>query len=318
MADVRLGRQNRKRAVFSTEEEARTYEKTIRQVLHLNPVTQGLSVGEIWLEYKHTLREGITKKDKEACWNNQLASFFGHYHPDQINPHLIQAYQRLRCSQGENFRACDKELSYLSAIITWGIEQNYCTRKISFARLYKRSRVPRYLSKEEVSFILKNLQEPYKTMLSFAYLAGMRRAEILNLTWGQIDFSLQVVNVFGKGRKTRVVNLHPILREMLDSSTPHTPTSLVWPSPFSREPNKPFHHTVLWYEIERVKKKLGITKRITPHMLRHSFATHMRQAGIGLDVIKELLGHSNISTTMIYAHVGDHQMKEAIDLLDLS
>jgi len=75
MADVRLGRKDRQRAVFKTEEDARTYERNLRQILHFPRLNQALSVGELWLEYVATLPNGLTRKDKEACWNNQLASF---------------------------------------------------------------------------------------------------------------------------------------------------------------------------------------------------------------------------------------------------
>jgi integrase/recombinase XerD len=122
------------------------------------------------------------------------------------------------------------------------------------------------------------------------------------------------VNVVGKGNKERVVPLGrkaaEALRRYLDSGRPQLVTPRSPASVFLTRRGTPFASVTLWLRIKRRVQRCGISRNVTPHMLRHSFASHLLENGADLRVIQELLGHANISTTEIYTHVAGKRLRE--------
>ncbi|MBI5801139.1 MAG: tyrosine recombinase [Verrucomicrobia bacterium] len=189
---------------------------------------------------------------------------------------------------------------------------------LSLPRRWKR--LPKALSHAEVEQILKPLATPApsdlcdQAVLELAYASGLRLAELRNLRLEQLHLEAGFVTVIGKGNKERVVPVGKFAVDALGRYLTVGRPQLVRPkSPaavFLTRRGTAFAHVTMWSHITRRVKKAGIERHVTPHMMRHSFATHLLEHGADLRVIQELLGHSSISTTEVYTHVAGQRLRE--------
>jgi integrase/recombinase XerD len=181
-------------------------------------------------------------------------------------------------------------------------------------------RLPKALSSDEIEKLLtpEEPETPQRlcdlAILELAYASGLRLAELRNLRLEQLHLESGFINVIGKGNKERVVPLGrkaiQSVQRYLDAGrpklvTPRSPANL-----FLTKRGTPFASVTMWLRIKQRVRRAGVTRNITPHMLRHSFATHLLENGADLRVIQELLGHANISTTEVYTHVAGNRLRE--------
>ena len=185
--------------------------------------------------------------------------------------------------------------------------------------------LPKFLSVQEVD---KLLEQPNlgtldgyrdKTMLETLYATGMRVSELVSVPVNNVDLKMEYLIVMGKGSKERMLPLGRtalkylerylnVVRPQLLHGKPDSAKELFvtsWGGPMTRQRVNEL--------IEAYAKGAGITKRVTPHMLRHSFATHLLNNGTDLRVVQELLGHADISTTQIYTHLDMERLREVYD-----
>jgi integrase/recombinase XerD len=189
---------------------------------------------------------------------------------------------------------------------------------LSLPRRWKR--LPKALTDEEIQKILapetpespENLCD--RAILELAYASGLRLSELKNLRLEQLHLEAGFINVIGKGNKERVVPVGKkaieALTRYLDAARPKLVTPKSPASVFLTKRGTPFASVTLWLRIKNRVRRAGISRNITPHMLRHSFATHLLEHGADLRVIQELLGHANISTTEIYTHVAGNRLRD--------
>lgn len=181
-------------------------------------------------------------------------------------------------------------------------------------------KIPVFLSYEEVE---KLLNMPLKTiydyrtkaMLELLYATGMRISELLSLTFSNIDFSECYVKVEGKGSKERIIPLNNASIQSLKIYLEEYRKDLIkhgkqYDQLFLNNRGTPITRQGFFKLLKNLCVSLGIEKEISPHILRHSFATHLLDNGADLRVIQELLGHSSITTTQIYTHVSKEHKKE--------
>jgi integrase/recombinase XerD len=151
-------------------------------------------------------------------------------------------------------------------------------------------------------------------VLELAYASGLRLAELRGVRLEQLHLEAGYVSVIGKGNKERVVPVGGRAREALRQYLERGRPALVRPaSPanvFLTRRGTAFSHGTLWSRVRRRALQAGLGRRVTPHMLRHSFATHLLENGADLRVIQELLGHASISTTEVYTHVAAQRLRE--------
>jgi integrase/recombinase XerD len=196
---------------------------------------------------------------------------------------------------------------------------------LSLPRRWKR--LPKALSNDEIERLLKSEEPAMATpenlrdqaILEVAYASGLRLSELRNLRLEQLHLDAGFINVIGKGNKERVV---PVGRKAVEALnrylengrhklvTPKSPANVFITGTEKRKRGTPFASVTLWKRIKDRVKNAGIERNITPHMLRHSFATHLLERGADLRVIQELLGHANIGTTEIYTHVTNNRLRE--------
>jgi integrase/recombinase XerD len=130
----------------------------------------------------------------------------------------------------------------------------------------------------------------------------------------QLHLDAGFVNIIGKGNKERVVPLGrqavAAIRRFLEAGRPKLVTARSPASVFLTKRGTPFAPVTLWLRIKQRARRAGIARNVTPHMLRHSFATHLLEHGADLRVIQELLGHASIATTEIYTHVAGSRLRD--------
>ena len=189
---------------------------------------------------------------------------------------------------------------------------------LSLPRRWKR--LPKALSNDEIKTLLepKVPETPEslcdQAILELAYASGLRLSELKNLRLEQLHLDAGFINVIGKGNKERVVPVGKTavaaLNRFIESGrsklvTPKSPANV-----FLTRRGTPFAAATLWLHVKNRVRYAGIQRNMTPHMLRHSFATHLLEHGADLRVIQELLGHANISTTEVYTHVTGGRLRE--------
>ena len=181
-------------------------------------------------------------------------------------------------------------------------------------------RLPKALTAAEIDQLLapETPETPrslcVQAVLELAYASGLRLAELRNVRLEQLHLEAGFLNVIGKGNRERVVPVGTKAIEAINRYLSAGRPKLVTPrSPanvFLTNRGTPFAAVTLWLRIKQRARRAGIARNITPHMLRHSFATHLLEHGADLRVIQELLGHANISTTEIYTHVAAGRLRE--------
>jgi integrase/recombinase XerD len=189
---------------------------------------------------------------------------------------------------------------------------------LSLPRRWKR--LPTSLSNSEIERLLEP-EEPAtppalcdQAVLELAYASGLRLAELRGARLEHLHLEAGFLTVIGKGNKERVV---PVGRKAIEAIqrylaagrpkllTPRSPANL-----FLNRRGLPFAATTMWTRIKRRVRRANLGRNVTPHTLRHSFATHLLENGADLRVIQELLGHANISTTEVYTHVTSSRLRD--------
>lgn len=182
-------------------------------------------------------------------------------------------------------------------------------------------KLPRVLSEDEVVRLLTQpditTAEGFRdrTMLEVLYATGMRVSELINLTLERVDLNMKYIIAFGKGSKERIVPLGSVAAEFLQQYLEKVRPKLTHAG---RNTNIVFlafggHELTrqrFWQIIRAYGRKANINKALTPHILRHSFATHLLDNGADLRSVQELLGHSDISTTQIYTHLTNKRLRD--------
>jgi len=189
---------------------------------------------------------------------------------------------------------------------------------LSLPRRWKR--LPKALSNDEIKKLLEPEQPETpqslcdQAVLELAYASGLRLSELKNLRLEQLHLDAGFINVIGKGNKERVVPVGrtavAALNRFIEAGRPKLITPKSPANVFLTKRGTPFAAVTLWLHIKNRVRRAGVERNMTPHMLRHSFATHLLEHGADLRVIQELLGHANISTTEIYTHVTGNRLRE--------
>jgi len=276
----------------------------------------------IEIQYKNLLEKSelsyITKKNYLSDFMMFL-KFFNYKHPNNITDIEIRKYL-FHCK--ENLKL---STSYINNLITT-IKFYYLNtqkRKIETQYLLRPKRekqLPTILSPNEIMRMINVTNNiKHKNIIALLYASGLRRSELLNMQTKDIDFERDVITIkSGKGNKDRQTllseNFKTILSEYLRIYNPKLFL-------FEGATGNRYGERSLEEIVKKSAKVSGITKRVTPHTLRHSFATHLLEQAVDIRYIQELLGHSSIKTTERYTHVANSIFKKItspLDKLDLS
>lgn len=183
-------------------------------------------------------------------------------------------------------------------------------------------KLPTVLSQDEVARLIEAALTPlHRAVLMTLYATGLRRAELVRLKVSDIDGERRVIHVLGgKGRKDRDVMLSPRLLDELRQywcGLKYKPRTWLFPGGrWHGRLEQPISDKVVWYACAEAAKRAGIDKPVHPHTLRHSFATHLLEAGVDLRTIQLLMGHSDLKATTVYLHLSHRHLQATASPLD--
>ncbi len=228
----------------------------------------------------------------------------------------------LAAQPGRSVRTSARRLSSLRRLFQFLVREGHIaedpTALVEAPRLGRS--LPKALTEQEVEALLhspdtgtaRGMRD--RAMLELLYATGLRVSELVSLRLDQVNLRQGVVRVFGKGGKERLVPLGEEAVEWLQRYLREARRDLFKSAPdatlFPGRGGRPVSRQAFWYALKRYAVKAGINKSISPHVLRHAFATHLLNHGADLRVVQMLLGHSDISTTQIYTHVARERLKK--------
>ena len=241
----------------------------------------------------------------------EFARYFGRS-PYGLGPEHIRQYQaHLFRDRKLSAGTVESRTAALRFLFVKTLRRPYLHEHIPFP---KRPRpLPTVLSQEEVARLIDSAQNlMYRAMLMTMYGTGVRRAELCRLKVADIDSKRMVIRVrHGKGGRDRDVLLSEKLLETLREYWRWMkPKTYLFPGMVKgRRVDVPITSRIPWVAVTRARKRAGIEKRISPHTLRHSFATHMLEAGADLRTIQMLLGHAELADTAVYLHLSRRHLQ---------
>jgi integrase/recombinase XerD len=248
----------------------------------------------------------------------RFARFFGKP-PDQLGPEHIREYQaHLLHKKKLKPNTVVGQVAALRFFFVRTLKRRFPPDSIPYPK-YTHDRVPRILSPEEVAQLIDaagNLQA--RAILMLLYSTGVRRSELVRLRVEDIDSKRMIVHIRqGKGGKDRDVPMCPKLLETLREYWRwKKPKTWLFPRGITKRGDDHLTDKAVWYACAEAARHAGLKKHVAPHMLRHSFATHLLENGADLPTIQILLGHADLEATSIYLHLSRRHLETTINPLE--
>lgn len=292
------------------------------------PITVSPEVDELIAQFldRLWLKQGVSPHTSSA-YRTDLRSFqrflteFQQLELLQAQSHDLERYMLWRRQQGLSPRSTSRALSALKKFFQYAVAERLCSQDPT-ARLKRPKQpqaIPHSLSEAEVEALLNapDCTDPVqlrdRAMLEVLYATGLRVTELVQLTVDQIHFQQELVRIVGKGNKERLVPLGEEAIEWLNTYFSDARKQLCaqpgdWV--FLTRRGGPLTRQAFWHRIRYYAQQTDIRSHLSPHTLRHAFATHLLNHGADLRVLQMLLGHSDLSTTQIYTHVARERLQQ--------
>lgn len=272
------------------------------------------------------IEKKLSKNTKEAYFSdlNSFNSYINNKNVNKVSHKDIISYIDFLYNNGEKDKTIARKIVSIRTFFDYlmmkkKIDINPC-EKISSPKLKKK--LPITLNEEEIEKLLNfvpNTAKEYrnKAMIELMYATGIRVSELINLEVNDINLVDNYVRVFGKGKKERIVPLADITCDILNTYITVYRKSLMkgylTDKVFISSYGKGITRQGFFKILKSIAKERGIKKDFSPHVLRHSFATHLLEHGADLRSIGEMLGHENIKTTQIYTHLSNNKKRKDYD-----
>ncbi len=232
----------------------------------------------------------------------------------------LQLYLNTLYINGMSTATVARRVSCLRQFFRWAVNHNVISKDPTalLAPPRQSQSLPKALSEADIEALLavdteQRLGLRDKAMLELLYATGLRVSELVDIKQSDVSLRQGVVRVLGKGSKERLVpigeNAINAVQLYINEQRPALLKGANEPALFLTERGKPMTRQAFWYLIKRHARRAGITQTLSPHMLRHCFATHLLDHGADLRVVQLLLGHSDLSTTQIYTHVARDKLQ---------
>ena len=244
---------------------------------------------------------------------------------DQVDIKVIRNFLTAELEAGVSKRSCKRRLCALKHFYQYLVEHGYVKENYFVFVVSPKTdkKFPHALYKEQIDAIFKANAERTdffakrdNAILYTLYYTGIRAAELVGLSMQDVDLRRRTMMIHGKGNKERIVPFTEECRKMIEAYLKETreillskaliPTAYL----FLNNKGDPLTTRGLEYILDNIEKKTGAFIGLHPHILRHSFATHLLDAGADLRVIQELLGHESLNSTQVYTHVSEETMQE--------
>lgn len=280
------------------------------QFLHYITVERGLALNTV-ISYRNDLQQFI------AFLENIGVSSFNEVKREHLAMYLENLHRKGLATRSRN-RHLAAIRSFYKYLLREKIADSNPAAQMESSQIQKK--LPQVLSLEEVEKLLEQpdvttaLGQRDKAMLELLYATGLRVTELVKMTTEQLNLEVGFVIALGKGHKERVIPITENAQDALKDYLEHGRKLLLKGRHsnylFVNRSGKPITRQGFWKILQRYTRKAGITRNISPHTLRHSFATHLLEHGADLRSVQLMLGHSDISTTQIYTHVAREQLKK--------
>ena len=279
--------------------------------IHFMTVERGLSENTI-VSYKRDLQNYLSF----LMTHEQMTDI-----KDVTRLHIIHYLKQLK-EEGKSSKTSVRHLSSIRSFHQFLLREKVTTDDPSWnIETQKTERtLPKVLSLGEVEKLLDtpNQHTPFdyrdKAMLELLYATGIRVSEMLDLTLADVHLTMGFIRCFGKGRKERIVPIGEAAASAIEEYIEKGRSKLLKKQPsdalFLNHHGKKMSRQGFWKNLKKRAIEAGIQKELTPHTLRHSFATHLLENGADLRAVQEMLGHADISTTQIYTHVTKTRLKD--------
>jgi len=247
----------------------------------------------------------------------RFAQHFGKS-PDKLGPEHLRSYQAYLFKERE---LCPGSVEHHVAALRFFflrvLHRHEFRQFLPYPKV--RRKLPNILSREEVARLIEASSSLFqRALLMVLYGTGMRRAEVARLKIADIDSQRMIIHVVdGKGHKDRDLPLSPALLETLRAYWRWLkPRTYLFPSRLHRDSEQPISDKVIWLACTNAAKKAGIRKKSNPHLIRHSWATHLLEAGTDLRTIQLLLGHEDLEVTARYLHLSQQYLQQVANPID--
>ena len=237
---------------------------------------------------------------------------------EQANQQLIRMYLSEQMKEGKTKVTCCRRIAGLRHFYDYLVRSNFIKENpfLFVGAPKKEIRYPEALYLEQVEELFSknrertdNLKLRDQAIIELLYASGVRVSELVNIKMNAIDLKNRTIRVFGKGRKERMVmfskSCQKTLKDYLINSQLRGSSDYL----FTNAKGEQLTTRGVEYILEQIQNKCGVQLGLHPHMLRHTFATHLLEGGADLRVIQELLGHESINTTQVYTHITEEAMK---------
>jgi len=265
-------------------------------------------------------RRNYAKSTVEA-YTSALRDFAKYFHkpPDQLGPEHIRQFQ-LHLLRDRKLAASTvkQRMAAVQFFFVRTLKRAYLREDFPYPKVPRR--LPEILSQEEVARLIDSASNlSHRAILMTLYSTGMRRSELVRLKVGDVDSRRMVIHVRqGKGSKDRDV---PLSQKLLETLREYwrwiKPKTYLFPGqPGKRGSDVPLTAKAVWHACHGAVRRAGIQKRISPHSLRHSYATHLLESGADLHTIQLLLGHADMRHMTVYLHLSERHLHAVANPLD--
>ena len=284
-------------------------------------------VDAIDLFHQYVLVEKGLSPQTWISYLEDLQAFFNYYNDKKDTSDLMETdlyeFLKFELSLGKSVSTALRRLSSTRSFYLFLKKEGHYTGNIPEIETPKKPKhLPNCLSEEEIDRLLEapDMESPSgirdRAMLETMYASGLRVSELLNLKKGQVNLSKGIITVFGKGAKERKVPIADyaidFIRKYINevrNKSEHKGNEYL----FLNRSGEPLSRIYFFKQVRKYAELAGIDMTISPHTLRHSFATHLLNHGAQLRMVQGMLGHTNIATTQIYTHVSSEKLKSDYD-----
>lgn len=252
-------------------------------------------------------------------YSNDLTEFYNYLNKELkiVSEEDIMKYLKFLNDKKSKRATISRKISTLKSFYKYLNKKKIISNNPTEYILYpkKERKLPNYIEYNELEFLLKESLETKNNfrdnlIIELLYATGIRVSELVNIKINDIDFNTNSIKVFGKGSKERIVYFGDYAKTALNNylnSNDYIKYNSKWLLPSSKGENLTTRSIELI--LDKIMKNVSIKSKVSPHTLRHTFATHMLNSGCDIRVVQELLGHENLTTTEVYTHITNEELR---------
>ncbi len=288
-------------------------------------------LSQLLKEYEYELKASATLgKQSQSAYLSDLKQYIAYLankditRPEMITKHTIKQYLMVLRKRHASPATVSRKLSALKGFHQFMLDEKLVEDNVilNVPRPKMHKRLPDVLSIEEMERLLATtgkagpLDQRNLAMLELLYGSGLRISELIELKINDLHINQGLINVHGKGEKERIVPIGSMAEKALKAYLESGRLALKkMPTPyvFLNRHGSPISRVGFFKVLKKLAATAGITKQVSPHTLRHSFASHLLEAGVDLRYVQEMLGHASIATTELYTHINKKQLIAVYD-----